>query len=373
MRLTGNGRIRMQLRLPVEVRALLVVLVGLLLYLYVRPLVTLVVLFVLGILLAAALHPPLTWLQERLRLPRGAVAALLAVLLGAIAAAALFWIVPVLLGQAVQLAESLPATAGDVRAAAIRFARRNPALAEYVRVQAARVDLQAVAARLLAQLGTLGAALGSAVLAGLLVLLVTLYSLLHPLPLVSGLLALVPAPDHERVAHAINTSLHQVRAWARGMAVTMLAVAALTTLALWLLRVPYALLFGVLAGLLEVVPTLGPILAAIPPVVVAFWQEPIRALWVALAFLAVQQIENNLLVPYIFAGALRIHPVLILFAVLVMGVLFGLLGVFVAIPLLAVTQAVVQELSRPAPSVVKEQAEAHARSALEMKTPSPAE
>ncbi|NLC59505.1 MAG: AI-2E family transporter [Armatimonadetes bacterium] len=349
-------------------RLLAVTVSAVLLYLFLRPLLTVVGLFLLGTLLAAVLHLPLTWLQERTRLPRGVAAVALVLLLAALGAAALWWLLPILLGQVVELAEGFPGAYAQVRDTLLRLAQRNPALAEYVRHQVERADLQAMAAQVLMQVGLLGTALVRALLAGLLVLVVALYSLLYPLPLVRGLLILWPPAERQRVAASVQASLHKVRAWAGGMAVAMLAVGVLSMLALRLLGVPYALLFGVIAALLEVVPTLGPILAALLPMAVAFFQEPLRALWVALAFFAIQQVENNLLVPYIFAGALRMHPVLVLFAVLMMGTLFGVLGVFVSIPLLAVVQAVVQEFARP-PGGETQAADEQARNALEMPRP----
>lgn len=360
-----NARAHYTLRPSWEWRAFALLGIAAILYLYFRPLLTLLILFALGLLLAAALHPTLTWLQERIPLSRGALAGILILLILGAAAAFLYWVVPILLVQALDLVDQIPVVYEDVRRALIAFARRNPDLADYVLRQLEGPQVQEFVAGLVARLGSYGFAFGGALLAGLLVLVVALYSLVHPMPLVSGLLTLWPPAERARIAHSVTVSLHKVRAWLLGLLVTMLAVGIASTGALWLLGVPYALLFGILAALLEVVPTIGPIVAAVPPVVVAFLQEPVRALWVALAFFIIQQLENNFLVPVVMGGALRVHPVLIIFGILVLGTLFGLLGIFLAIPLMAVGQAVAQEFYRP-PVEEEETAKEQARNALEM-------
>jgi predicted PurR-regulated permease PerM len=96
----------------------------------------------------------------------------------------------------------------------------------------------------------------------------------------------------------------------------------------------YALFFGVLAGVLEIVPFLGPVLAAIPPILVALIDNPLSAIWVLLAFIAIQQIESNLLSPMLMGGALRVHPIAVIFATLVGLELRGVAGVIIAIPLI---------------------------------------
>jgi putative permease len=335
------------------------------LYIHFRPLLTALILFLLGLLLAVALHPPLTWLQEHVPLPRGILAGLLVLLLLGAVSALLYWVVPILLVQALQLVEQLPLLYEDLHRGLSGFARRNPEVANYILRQIDGPQTQAFVAELVAKLGSYGFALGGSLLAALLVLVVAFYSLVYPMPLVSGLLLFWPSSERARVAHSITNSLHRVRTWLFGLAIMMLAVGVATAGVLWLLGVPYALLFGLLAMLLEVVPTIGPILAAVPPVIVAFLQEPVRALWVTLAFIIIQQLENHLLLPGVMGGALRVHPVLIVFGLLVLGTLFGILGLFLAVPLMAIGQAVVQEFYHPAREE-KETATEQARTALEM-------
>ncbi len=96
----------------------------------------------------------------------------------------------------------------------------------------------------------------------------------------------------------------------------------------------YALIFGVLAGILELIPFVGPVLAAIPPIFVAFISDPLSAVWVLLAFIAIQQLEGNVIGPLLMGTTLRVHPIVVIFATLVGAELRGLMGIILAVALL---------------------------------------
>jgi predicted PurR-regulated permease PerM len=125
-------------------------------------------------------------------------------------------------------------------------------------------------------------------------------------------------------------------------------------LALWLIGVigvfpdgrRYALFFGLFFGLMELIPYVGPVLGALPPIVVALFDDPLTAVWVALLFLALQQLEGHVVAPQVFGHSLRINPLVIIFALLVGGELYGILGAFVALPLAAVGRETVLYLRR---------------------------
>jgi predicted PurR-regulated permease PerM len=103
----------------------------------------------------------------------------------------------------------------------------------------------------------------------------------------------------------------------------------------------YAVAFGVFFALMELIPYVGPILGAAPPVLVALFQDPLTALWVALLFVGLQQIEGHVVAPLVFGHALRINPLLVIFALLFGGELFGILGALVALPVAAILRETV--------------------------------
>ena len=101
----------------------------------------------------------------------------------------------------------------------------------------------------------------------------------------------------------------------------------------------YALLFGAWAGVTELVPYIGPWLGSIPPFVYAIVVHPLAALWVGLLFLAIHQLEGHVVIPNVMGKSLRMHPLLVMFGLLAGGEIYGLPGVLVALPLLAVVRA----------------------------------
>ena len=103
----------------------------------------------------------------------------------------------------------------------------------------------------------------------------------------------------------------------------------------------YALFFGAFYGLMELIPYVGPVLGATPPVLVALFEDPLTAVWVALLFLALQQLEGHVVAPQVFGHSLRINPLLVIFALLVGGQLYGIVGALVALPLAAVARETV--------------------------------
>jgi predicted PurR-regulated permease PerM len=140
---------------------------------------------------------------------------------------------------------------------------------------------------------------------------------------------------------------HAVAGYVRGQVLLSLIIGTSAGIGMWVLGtvdlVPgadkYAVLFGAWVAVMELIPYLGPWLGAIPPVIYALVVHPISALWVALLFLGIHQIEGHVVVPNVMGSALRLHPLLVIFGLLAGGELYGLPGILVALPFLAVMRA----------------------------------
>jgi predicted PurR-regulated permease PerM len=140
-----------------------------------------------------------------------------------------------------------------------------------------------------------------------------------------------------------------VAGYVRGQVIFSVVMGAGAGIGLWILGAvgifpdgkTYALAFGVFFGLMELIPYIGPFLGAAPPVLVALFQDPLTALWVALFFVGLQQIEGHVASPLIFGHALRINPLLVIFALLFGAELFGIVGALVALPVAAVIRETV--------------------------------
>jgi predicted PurR-regulated permease PerM len=108
----------------------------------------------------------------------------------------------------------------------------------------------------------------------------------------------------------------------------------------------YAFAFGAFFGVMELVPFVGPILGAIPPVAVALFQNPLSAVWVVILFIGIQQLEGHVVAPQIFGHVLRINPLLVILALLFGYAIYGLLGALVALPVAAVLRETIVYLRR---------------------------
>lgn len=159
-----------------------------------------------------------------------------------------------------------------------------------------------------------------------------------------GLLLLVPARAEGTLDAALDDASHGLRGWMVGQAMSSLVVAGLTWTGLAVLGVPASGGLGLIAGLLDVIPMVGPVIAGVPAVLLAFTVSPITAVWTIALFLVIQQLQGNFLQPMIQKRAVDVPPALLLFAVVAAGMLFGPLGVLLAAPLTVVIFVVVQRV-----------------------------
>lgn len=187
--------------------------------------------------------------------------------------------------------------------------------------------------------GTFGAVADVAI-----VLVVGLYLAAEPKLYRRGLLKLTPPSARARIGGASDAIVTALKRWLLGQGVAMLAVGFMTGIGLWLLGIPMALGLAILAGVLEFVPYVGPFLAAVPAVLIAFAASPLDALYVLLLYWGVQQVENWALVPLIQKWTVDLPPALAILSIVTFGVLFGVPGIVVAAPLMIVVMILVQKL-----------------------------
>jgi len=158
------------------------------------------------------------------------------------------------------------------------------------------------------------------------------------------LYSLIP-PRYRRDVYNIQRVMDDVLGnYIRGQLLLCFFIGVFSVIGLLFLKVDFALLLGTVAGVFEVVPYVGPIIGAIPAVVVAFMQSPILGLWVALLFVGIQQIENLFLAPRITGGSVRLSPALVMLVLVVGSGIGGIWGMLVAIPVTAVLRDVFRYL-----------------------------
>ena len=160
----------------------------------------------------------------------------------------------------------------------------------------------------------------------------------------TGAIKLVPQERRAVVARAMDESARALRLWLKGQLMAMIVIGLMTGVGLWLIGVPSALVLGILAGFFEFIPFAGPILSAIPGVLLALAQSPQMALWATGVYVFVQHSEAYLIQPIIQQYAVEVPAVVLLFSLLAFGSLFGALGVVFAAPLTVVAYVLVKRL-----------------------------
>jgi predicted PurR-regulated permease PerM len=179
----------------------------------------------------------------------------------------------------------------------------------------------------------------------LLVLVLIIMLVANPAPYRRGLILLFPAFYRRRAYEILSECESTLVSWMSATLIDMAAIAVVSFIGLLILGVPLALANGIIAGLLEFIPNIGPVLSVIPPMVVAaLLISPGKAVAVLILYIVIQQFEAYVLVPFIMKQQVELLPAVTLLAVVIFGSLFGFLGVFLAVPLVIVCKIWIYEI-----------------------------
>lgn len=312
------------------------IVIGLVLLWY---LVDVLVLAFAGVLVAIMLRTPADWLSARSPLSPPWALALVVIAIVAILSATVWLFGRTVAEQLAQLSETLPET--------VRLLQER--IAQY---KLGRLLIEEIQPHRLAEAGPafLGRGLDViqttfGVIANIIIIFfVALFLSINPGLYVGGFLRLIPISRRERIHQVLSAMGTTLRWWLLARLFMMFTIGTLTTLGLWLLDAPLPVALGLLAGILDFIPFLGPIFAAIPAILVALAQSPTLGIYVALLYLAVQSFEGYVLEPIVEQRAVYLPPALVLLAQVVLGVLMGLLGILFATPLTAVAMVGVKML-----------------------------
>ena len=159
-----------------------------------------------------------------------------------------------------------------------------------------------------------------------------------------GILLLIPPKRRERAGEVLAAIGAVLRKWLVTQLIAMVTLGVVTTVALLLLHVKAAFALGLLSGLFEFIPTVGPIISSLPAIAMGFLDSPEKALWVMLVYVGVHFMESHLLIPLLMKGGIDLPPALTIVTQALMALLFGLLGLMCAVPLLAATVVAVKML-----------------------------
>ena len=294
-----------------------------------------------SILGATLLHGGAEWLAKHTPLPFWAALAVFTTAIVAGVAALGMVAAPVLAEQAGQLWQQVPRALATVRAT-LEKQSWGPALLSQVSLEGLATPSSggAIAGRATSAVASTFGALGNFAI----ICVLGVFLAADPGTYRCGIVALVAPSQRQRAEAVLNQLGATLQSWMLAQLLSMAVIGLLTALGLYLLHVPLAVVLGVIAALFTFIPNLGPILAAAPAVLLGFAVSPIQGAYVAALYVGVQVIEGNVTTPMIQQYTIALPPALIIAAQLLMAGAFGLLGLALATPLLAVAITLTQLL-----------------------------
>ncbi len=330
-----------------DLRRFLLLVFGLvLMWFVVRELAATLLLFAVVFLLALVLNP-LVSKMERRGVRRGLAVMLVMLVLLSLLAFLVWLIVPPILEQINELVKKAPGYWQNISERSAQLTARykfinsflpdSEKISEVARGQASKLGPLLLSSTL----GIVGAVFGLVIS-----LLLLVFTLSNPRPLVGGLLGLVPDRHREATRRSMARLMEQMTAWAKATLINGVITGVSTGLLLHFIGVQPALVFGVLAFFGEFVPNIGPLVASAPALFVALGIGPEKAGLTLAIILFVQQVESNVLVPFVMGKQMDLHPVTIVFFALAMGSLFGIVGAILAVPAAALCKILIDEFYR---------------------------
>lgn len=296
----------------------------------------------LALIIAAALSPVIDKMAKR-GIPRAFTIIVSYLLIIGLFAGIIYFVLPPVIGQIRQMAEQLPGYFSHftnfieqlrqfgVQAHLIDGSQQNlTALSDFLNQFTSQI------------FNTTRGFIGGFV-ALLTIMVLTLYLLLDEGGIKKFITALVPLKQKTQIVNIANKVGMGLGAWLRGQIVLAIIVGVVVYIGLYFLNVPYALTLALLAGVLEIIPIIGPIISAIPAILIALTISPTAALIVTGFYILVQELENKLLVPKVMQRSVGLHPVTIIIVLLIGAKLMGILGILLAVPITTVFYIVLRE------------------------------
>ncbi len=292
-------------------------------------------------LIALILRTLLRWLQKLVRSQDVAVILLIGLILGFFVILATV-VIPSISFESQKLLTTLPTYLNTLTGDVDQIRRNFPLIPD---ISQALIQLRNLTNELL---GGVPVFLGQALnltLELVATLILALYMSYDPNSLINGILRLVPRRQHQRFKKILKASEVRLRGWIFGTGIAMFFLGAGTALGLWILGIPSALPFGIIAGLFQIIPYFGSIVGTFLPALVALSISPLKLVFVLILFLVMNQIDAHIVQPVIMGQQVDLHPVMVIVTFLVMGKLFGFIGVLLAVPAAAVIVTLIDEFT----------------------------
>lgn len=301
-----------------------------------------IMILLFAVIIASAITPFANWLDKK-RIPRLLGVLFLYLALFVLALFLLSLVVPFVSGEINQLIKILPNFIDQV-SVSLEKVQENSRYADFFNEMLNLLDtfssyLQA------SSMSAFGFVVGifGGLFSFLAIIVISFYLSVMRGGIENFIRSVVPSEYETSVLNVWHRSEKKVGRWLQGQLLLALIVGLAVYVTLSLLGVKFALLLGIVAMVLELVPNVGPVLAAIPAVILAFTQTPMLGLWVVLAYLIIQQLENHVLTPIILGRTVGLNPVVVILALLVGFKLAGFLGMIISVPVAAIIVEILEE------------------------------
>lgn len=298
--------------------------------------------FLVALLLTAALKPMVDWMEKR-KIPRSLGISLLYLIFFAVISLTLILTIPLLIHQTKQLAENFPSYWDKIIAGIGSFKdfSSQHGLLENINKIASSFEnnLTNFAGNIF---GTITSIFGG-VAAFIFILVITFYMTMEKNASERIVNVIIPKNYKEKTLDLLRKLEIKIGLWVRGQIVLMIIIGAAAFIGLSILGINYALILGLVAGLTEIIPYLGPLFGAIPAVFIAFAQSPYKALAVIILYFIIQEMENDFIAPKIMQRAVGLNPIICIFALLIGAKIAGVLGVLLSIPVATSLIVIIKE------------------------------
>jgi predicted PurR-regulated permease PerM len=304
------------------------------------------ILMLVAVILASGLQPFIAWIRGHLSIGRGPTILLVYASFLVVVVGMALVVVPAAMAQLDRTLASLPPFFDRAKewAGTIRPPGLSRSIVTLIDAAARTVHPPTTSAPAPGQVVQVGLTLAESITTVLTLLTVVYFWLTEHARLQRYVLAFVPQHRRKRARDVWNAAETRLGMWVRGQLILMTTIGVATATVYSLLGVPAALLLGLIAALAEAIPIVGPLLGAIPAVLVAATVSPQLALAVAVAYLVLQLIEGNVLVPLVMRNTTGISPFLVIISVLIGGAAGGFIGALLAVPIAAVGEVLIEGL-----------------------------
>lgn len=308
---------------------------------------SIIFLFIIVGILAYTVNPSITRLASKLKLKKGLAVGIFYIVIIVPVILLLVLVLPVLFNQISSLVEELPKyyeliseMVGQIQ----DKIQTNPKLQDAVNSFLSSIQPQienfmsSIGLRVLNLIITIT----SSILTLILAIILNFYFLIDIENIRRWFVNILPADIKDKTLSALDQINISFRSFLKAQMILCLFVGLADGLGVWILGVDYALTLGIIAGFTEIIPYLGPYIGAIPAIILALIISPWKALEIAIWYIAVQQIESYFIVPKVMSKAMGLHPLTVIFSLLVFGKLFGFWGVLFAVPIAAIIKIILR-------------------------------